>query len=146
MFFRTCLGWVFQSRSADKGRIWGVFDPLPLPNPESIIHALGLQGSGRILLAFNDHAKFLGERAVKTRTYLKVAVTDDDGVSWRRALTVVDSVSPGWRYSYPTMIVHGCTLLVRTRLPQSLCRTARPLESNHTVVRCVNELLHRLEG
>jgi predicted neuraminidase len=42
MYFRTSLGWVFQSRSMDKGRTWGLFEALNLPNPDSKVHVLAL--------------------------------------------------------------------------------------------------------
>ena len=42
MYCRTSLGWVFHTRSLDKGRTWTNFEPITLPNPDSKIHALGL--------------------------------------------------------------------------------------------------------
>eukprot|EP00959_Pyramimonas_sp_CCMP1952_P454455 9469937-Pyramimonas_sp.AAC.2 len=68
MFFRTTLGFVFQSRSSDKGHTWGSFDPTVLPNPDSKVHALQ-RNNGDVLIAFNDHPKFLGGVWTKVHTH-----------------------------------------------------------------------------
>eukprot|EP00959_Pyramimonas_sp_CCMP1952_P454454 9469937-Pyramimonas_sp.AAC.1 len=46
------------------------------------------------------------------RTHLRVAISKDEGLSWRRAITIEDRMAPGMRFSYPTMLVDGCTLIV----------------------------------
>ena len=81
---RTSLNAVFVSTSHDNGRSWSQAKPLPgVPNPDAKISLLKLAQDqcqeGPLLMAFNDHTKGL---CPMCRTYLKLAVSTDQGKSW----------------------------------------------------------------
>ena len=113
--------------------------PIKIPNPDSKIHAL--QHDDKVLIAFNDHQKFLGGGWTKVRTNLRVAVTHDEGFTWRRAFTIEDRMERGVRYSYPTMLVSGCTLIVLYSVTFERCsaqcgssdRELLPIESEPSI-------------
>ena len=84
---------IFISRTNDGGLTWTPPEPTDLPNPDSGISGLGLS-DGRILLAFNDSAE--------NRTPLSLAVSSDEGRTWKR-LAVLES-EPGATFSYPYLM------------------------------------------
>ena len=90
----------------EDGRNWGPMKPIDLPCPNSGIDAVGL-ANGDVLVVFNDSF----ERKAEGRGVLAVAVSSDDGKSWRRLLTLDDAKAsgarrPGWpaEFSYPAVI------------------------------------------
>jgi len=119
MLFRTHAGFVYQSLSADFGFTWTTPRPTALPNPDSKIQALRLEPDGPIVLAFNDHKRqsmVVGgkEQPVedKCRTQLTLAVSNDNGRTWRRIAILRGQQAPGLRFHYPWMQQAGCKLLV----------------------------------
>jgi len=88
---RSRHGVIAEAWSDDGGRSWTRLRPTDLPNPDSGIDALVLQG-GRALLVYN-HAR-------TARTPLNLALSDD-GRRWRSAGVLEDG--PG-EYSYPALI------------------------------------------
>lgn len=79
----------------DGGSTWGERPDCGLPNPQAPVAALNL-GDGRILIAFNDD---------ETRSDLfRLAISDDDGHSWRRIHTLEDGAGdPQLACRYPMM-------------------------------------------
>lgn len=85
-------GFIFSSESFDGGQSWSEAQPTELPNPNSGIDAVKLD-DGRLFLIYNHSAS--------KRTPLNIAVSEDDGQSWKMAFTLEDQ--PG-EYSYPSII------------------------------------------
>jgi predicted neuraminidase len=87
------IGQICQSRSTDGGIIWSLAEAHPsLPNPNSGIDAVTL-ADGRHVLVYNP--------VHSGRTPLELAISEDDGKTWRKVKTLEDQ--PG-EYSYPAVI------------------------------------------
>ncbi|MBL9173644.1 MAG: exo-alpha-sialidase [Verrucomicrobiales bacterium] len=84
---------LFGSRTEDGGVHWSSPALVGLPNSGSGIAAIRMS-DGRILLAFND--------TQSGRDNLRLAVSADEGVTWRRAATVASE--PGADYSSPYLL------------------------------------------
>jgi predicted neuraminidase len=84
---------VSLARTDDSGESWSPPQPLDLPNPDAGLDALRLY-DGRLLLAFNDSAT--------GRENLRLALSVDDGRTWRRVATVAEE--PGADFSYPFLV------------------------------------------
>lgn len=83
------------------------------------VKVMRLQPEGPIVLAFNDHQRNTmiveGEEVAvpeKCRTQLTLALSGDDGRSWRRIGVLRGGKAPGLRFHYPWMLQSGCKLLV----------------------------------
>ena len=81
------------ARTDDAGQTWSSPQPLDLPNPDSGLTALRLT-DGRVMLAFNDSAAGRGN--------LSLAVSDDEGRTWRRLATLAEEA--GAEFSYPFLL------------------------------------------
>ncbi len=75
------------------GASWSDPEILALPNPDAGLDAL-LLSHGRILMAFND--------SPSGRENLRLALSDDQGMTWRRIATIENM--PGEEFSYPYLI------------------------------------------
>ena len=84
---------IFITRTSDAGRHWTAPQPSGLPNPNSGMDALRLS-DGRLLLAFND--------STAGRENLRLALSSDEGVTWRRARTLAEE--PREEFSYPFLL------------------------------------------
>ncbi len=80
--------------SRDAGRTWTPPESTDLPNPNSGVCAVRLQG-GALLCAFNDSQG-------KGRENLRLALSRDDGRTWLRIATLQEQA--GQEFSYPYMI------------------------------------------
>ncbi len=98
---RSKSGVLATSWSSDQGKTWTPFEASELPNPNSGTDASTL-ADGRQFVIYN-HTSPPPERPTKGVRYpLDVAVSDD-GVKWRRAVTLeTEPVSAG--YAYPAVI------------------------------------------
>jgi predicted neuraminidase len=81
------------ARTEDAGRTWSPPQTLDLPNPDSGLASLRL-ADGRVLLVFND--------SDAGRENLRLAVTEDEGRTWRRVATLAEE--PRAEFSYPFLI------------------------------------------
>lgn len=84
---------VMISHSADEGYSWTYAERTSLPNPGASIEILRLK-SGKWLLAYNDMAD--------GRYSLAVALSDDEGTSWKWKRNV--EFERGSSFSYPSVI------------------------------------------
>ncbi|SDQ31345.1 Predicted neuraminidase (sialidase) [Pseudoxanthomonas sp. CF125] len=89
---------VFSVFSGDDGASWGAMTLLDIENPNSGTDAVMLR-DGRALLVYNPAPA--GKDWWEGRGVLAVALSDD-GVRWRRTLTLEDS--PKDEFSYPAVI------------------------------------------
>lgn len=83
---------VRSAYSADNGWTWSEPAATTLPNPDSAVDALRLR-DGRILLVYNH--------AARGRENLRLAVSEDEGRSWRPGPWIESGV--GKEYSYPCL-------------------------------------------
>ncbi|MEE7548733.1 exo-alpha-sialidase, partial [Xanthomonas sp. Kuri4-1] len=122
---RTRQDRVFSSFSHDGGRHWSPMTLLALDNPNAGTDATMLR-DGRALLVYNPARA--GKDWWDGRGVLAVALSDD-GVHWRRVLTLEDS--PGAEFSYPAVIqtrdgrVHVSYTWKRTRIRHVVLDPAR---------------------
>jgi predicted neuraminidase len=93
------------ARTADAGRTWSPPQALELPNPDSGLSALRLS-DGAILLAFNDSDKGRGN--------LSLAVSADDGQTWRRIATLEEEAQAEFSYPYLLQTRDGMLHLLYT--------------------------------
>jgi len=119
MVFRTRIQRVYVSYSSDKGRSWGAAQPLAnFPNPNSKTDLVRLQPNGELVLVYNDHLnpnkdpKLSRQGCTKCRTNLRVAISYDNGATWRALADLEDEVKPSLRIHYPTLQQYGCKLMV----------------------------------
>jgi hypothetical protein len=94
-FFRDArgLGIIARSDSADGGLTWSEAQPSGLPNPSGGIEAIRL-ASGRLAVVYNNHTG-------RTRDRLAIALSDDEGRTWRWTRQLADA--PGERFDYPSV-------------------------------------------
>ncbi len=89
--------------SDGRGETWSKLTLSDVENNQSGIDAVTLH-DGRHVLVYNDFETLAGTRK-GPRTPLSLAVSDDDGKTWRHAMTLEDS--PVSQYSYPSVIEGG---------------------------------------
>lgn len=88
-------GRVFLAGSSDRGRTWGEGRASELPNVDSGVCALRLP-DGRLLCAVNDSPN-------RKRENLRLALSSDDGQTWRYIATLAEE--RGENFDYPYMIL-----------------------------------------
>lgn len=98
-------GRVGRSLTVDGGCSWSEPSPTDLPNPDSGLDAV-LLSDGSILLAFNDDPT--------SRSNLRLAVSDDLGVTWRRIATLEKDPAGSFAYPFLLRARDGATHLVYT--------------------------------
>lgn len=107
MLCRTAANHVFKATSKDDGKSWSTAEPIVnLPNPNAKIAALGGLGGGEgkwIVMVVNDH-KELPQPYRRCRTKLRVVASADGGKNWERLASVEETLKPGLRYHYPTIM------------------------------------------
>ncbi|KAK3253669.1 hypothetical protein CYMTET_37090 [Cymbomonas tetramitiformis] len=106
MVFRTEVGFVYVSRSHDKGRTWVpavAISQLPNPNSKVDLAWVTSDDRGALAVVFNDHQE--------ARRDLRVALSWDAGRTWTRVATI-EAGEEGVHLHYPTMVQYGCYLVV----------------------------------
>ena len=84
---------IHATRTSDAGRNWSALETIDLPNSNSGLDAIRIS-DGRLLLAFND--------TDSGRDNLRLAISADGGVTWKRAATLV--AEAGAEFSYPSIL------------------------------------------
>ena len=87
------IGVICRADSVDGGRSWFPAEPTDLPNPNAGIDAVKMK-DGRIALVYND--------TKSGRSPLSVALSDDGGATWRKAVELENE--PRMEFSYPAVI------------------------------------------
>lgn len=100
MFIRTGEGSQHLSWSDDGGETWSKSVPSGIKSPKSPATIERIPGTGDLLMAWNDHSQITPELRGK-RTPLAVAVSRDNGETWRKRLVLEDDPN-GW-YCYTAM-------------------------------------------
>ena len=95
---RSTNGWVWYSESEDYGKTWTEMEQTDLPNNNSGVDAL-LLDDGRLLLVYNPVSKNWG-----ARTPLDLAVSEDNGKTWRSIAHLEDDPGRGVEFSYPAIV------------------------------------------
>lgn len=120
MLFRTHAGYIYQALSSDGGHTWTKPRATSMPNPDAKVQMMRLQPDGPLVLAYNDHKRLTmvgndgNEVDVpdKCRSQLSLALSNDNGRTWRRIGVLRGGLAPGLRFHYPWMLQAGCKLLV----------------------------------
>lgn len=86
--------WMSVSRSGDAGRTWTAPAATSLPNRDSGVCVVRLT-DGSLLCAYND-------LSAGRRENLRLALSRDEGASWRTIATLAEE--PGSEFSYPYML------------------------------------------
>ncbi|WP_372720787.1 sialidase family protein [Novipirellula sp.] len=97
MFVRSNAGSQQISHSDDGGETWSPLLPSTLLSPTSPATIERIPGSDRLVCVWNDHTNIAAELQGK-RTPLSLAISEDEGKTWRQSLTLFDNPS-GW-YCY----------------------------------------------
>ncbi|WP_345326859.1 sialidase family protein [Novipirellula rosea] len=97
MFVRSNAGSQQISHSADGGETWSPLLPSTLLSPTSPATIERIPGTDSLVCVWNDHTNIAAELQGK-RTPLSLAISDDEGKTWLRSLTLFDNPD-GW-YCY----------------------------------------------
>lgn len=95
---RTGSGKVWRTDSLDGGLTWSEYEVTDLPNNNSGLDALRL-ADGRIVLIYNPVGRNWG-----ARTPLDLAVSSDNGRSWKTVAHLEDNPDADSEYSYPAIV------------------------------------------
>lgn len=101
MLLRTSSNYIYQSTSEDGGRKWTDLAVTVLPNPDTKVSLLSLpppsgassQVPAELLVAYNDHSKAESSDSPPLRRRLRLAMSRDGGVTWRRVGSVDDRLA-----------------------------------------------------
>lgn len=109
MFIRTREGNQYQAWSSDGGLTWSKPEPGPIRSPQSPATIERLPTTGDLLLAWNDHSAIPDELRGK-RTPFCVAISQDEGKSWK-GVKILEDDPNGW-YCYTAMTFVGDRVLL----------------------------------
>jgi len=102
MFMRTTMGSQYISYSSDGGLTWTPARPSTIRSPCSPASIERIPKTGDLLLVWNDHSKIAAALRGK-RTPFKVAISSDEGKTWRNVRTLEND--PGGWYCYTAIHV-----------------------------------------
>lgn len=100
MFARTNAGCQYVSYSSDGGDTWSELKPSAMLSPCSPATIERIPGTDRLLLVWNNHED-IDPALREYRTPLSLAVSDDEGRTWKNARDLYDDPN-GW-YCYTAM-------------------------------------------
>ncbi|WP_165247954.1 exo-alpha-sialidase [Paludisphaera soli] len=103
MHFRTQLGHIAVSESADGGETWGEARSWGVPAPEAPSTLRRIPSTGDLLLVWNDSVRD-GQDHGGRRTPLTAAVSADEGKTWSRPIPIEGSDRD--TYAYASLAFH----------------------------------------
>lgn len=115
MYLRTDGGSQWYAISRDGGESWGGFREAPFVGPLSPATMFRLR-DGRLLLVWNDHSGWTDSGKSWVRTPLTLAVSDDEGESWRGKKNLEDGYDPAAPRKYWYCYTSGIELRGRILL------------------------------
>jgi predicted neuraminidase len=95
---RTTMGKVWRTDSADGGKTWAPLALTDIPNNNSGIDVLRLE-DGRLLLVYNPVPRNWGPR-----TPLDLAVSKNNGKTWKTIAHLEQDPDPESEFSYPAIV------------------------------------------
>jgi sialidase-1 len=134
MSLRTQLGGPFISRSTDGGENWSPAQPSGLVGPESSTCLRRIPGTETLVLFWNGSQYQQGHHHYGERTPLSVAISHDDGRSWKKigdletgpdaeftnldclflqsgdAIVTYSVARPAWERRVPALSLHGAVV------------------------------------
>lgn len=110
MWMRTDMGCQYQSFSSDGGDTWSAARPSNIISPLSPASLKRLPQTGDLLLVWNDHRGIDDIRRGK-RTPLCLAVSDNEGATWRKSKVLEDRHRAGY-YCYTAVEFVGDRVLL----------------------------------
>ena len=100
MIIRTRLGRIYYARSHDGGETWSAPDASSLVSPAAPATITRIPGSGDLMIVWNNNPN--GAAATwQDRTPLTVAVSTDEGTTWRNPKDI--EADPGYCYAYTSV-------------------------------------------
>ncbi|WP_225865512.1 sialidase family protein [Dyadobacter aurulentus] len=109
MYIRTDRGMQYASYSKDKGKTWQVAVPYNLPSPLSPATIVRDPATGQLVAIWNNFG-VLGLGYGK-RTPFNIAVSADEGVSWKQVKTIHDDPDGHYCYTAARFNAQGDLLL-----------------------------------
>jgi hypothetical protein len=100
MFVRTNAGEQYRCYSSDRGTTWSSLEPMGVASPLSPATIERIPETNTLLMAWNDHSELPVERR-KARTPFSLAVSDDEGQTWK-TIGELDDDPKGW-FCYTAM-------------------------------------------
>jgi predicted neuraminidase len=95
-------GRVLRATSSDEGETWSVALDTEIPNPGASVEAIRLR-DGRWVMAYNDDEN--------GRNDMTLALSDDEGKTWKWKRTLEDSPDRSRSFAYPSLIQSADELL-----------------------------------
>lgn len=95
---RTTVGKIWRTNSSDGGRTWEPLEETKLPNNNSGVDVLRLE-DGRLLMVYNPVGRNWGPR-----TPLDLAVSKNNGESWKTIAHLERDPDPESEFSYPAIV------------------------------------------
>ncbi len=102
-YLRPANGWIWESRSTDRGEAWSAPARLGLMNPGSALDFVRTP-RGELVLAWNNNQR-TKEGGMKSRKCLNIGYSPDEGRTWP-SIKEVERDDVDGRFAYPA-IIHG---------------------------------------
>lgn len=109
LFMRTDEGVQYLSYSQDQGQSWSAVEPSEIASPVSPASVERIPGTRDLLMVWNNNLSE-DEKQAQRRTPLTIAVSQDEGASWKYVKTL-ESDPDGW-YCYTAISFEDDHLLL----------------------------------
>jgi sialidase-1 len=103
MIIRTRLGHVYGSRSRDGGETWDAPVATPLVSPAAPATIARIPGTDELVIVWNDNPAGADARW-QDRTPLAAAISQDDGVTWKRSREIESDRTRCYAYASITSV------------------------------------------
>ena len=103
MIMRTQLGYIGKSYSSDGGETWSKLESLGVRAPEAPSTLRRIPSTGDLVLIFNDTFTPGAGHGGK-RTPLTVAISSDDGLTWKNVVNLESDASKTFSYTSLTFV------------------------------------------